>query len=177
LTFTGGRGGGSVIDYVIGDEETRERVLELRVGENVDSDHQSVEVWVKGENARRKRGEGAKMDKCWKGVWSKEGIKRYRKCIEGGTDFKEGERIVEGQEMERIKMAIKEVEEGLGNRKERKRGWWDGECLEGKRKLKRELKEWRRQGGMAKVIRKKGESIEFYARKRKGRKKRNGKKW
>lgn len=40
-TYTGGRGD-SVIDYVLGDERTRERVREVRVEEKVDSDHRPI---------------------------------------------------------------------------------------------------------------------------------------
>lgn len=38
FTFTRGRGN-SVIDYMMGDEEVKERVIKMRVGERVDSDH------------------------------------------------------------------------------------------------------------------------------------------
>jgi len=33
-----------VIDYVLGDEEIREKVISLKVGERTDSDHQPVMV-------------------------------------------------------------------------------------------------------------------------------------
>jgi len=55
-TYTGGRGC-TVIDYVIGEGEVKDRVERMRIGDRVDSDHQPVEVWLKGE---RVRGEGAK---------------------------------------------------------------------------------------------------------------------
>lgn len=64
-TFTGGRGE-SVIDYVMGDEKTRERIEMMMVEGKVDSDHHPVTVWLgegtkvrkkkKGGKARRKRG-------------------------------------------------------------------------------------------------------------------------
>lgn len=50
-TYVGGRGE-SVIDYVIGYEEMREKVIKLIVEDRVDSDHQPVSVWIRG------RGEG-----------------------------------------------------------------------------------------------------------------------
>lgn len=45
-TFTGGRGN-IVIDYVIGNEENRERIRNLRIRNKVDSDHHPVEVEFK----------------------------------------------------------------------------------------------------------------------------------
>ena len=60
-TYTGGRGN-SVIDYVLENEDTRERVERLEVGDRVDSDHHPVAVWLRGEgrerSGRRKKGEG-----------------------------------------------------------------------------------------------------------------------
>lgn len=53
-TYTGGRG--SVIDYVLGDERTRERVEELKVETRIDSDHYPITVEVKGEEKGRTRG-------------------------------------------------------------------------------------------------------------------------
>lgn len=62
-TFTGGKEN-TVIDYVIGDEEVRERVGKLRIGERVDSDHHPVEVWIKRgdrKERRAKEGKGVKV--------------------------------------------------------------------------------------------------------------------
>ena len=42
-TFTGGRGN-TVIDYVVGNEDTREKVERLEVAERVESDHHPVVV-------------------------------------------------------------------------------------------------------------------------------------
>ncbi|EZA46548.1 hypothetical protein X777_00046, partial [Ooceraea biroi] len=50
-TFTGGKGC-TVIDYIIGDREIRESVIEMRVADKMDSDHQPVEVRIKGEVSR-----------------------------------------------------------------------------------------------------------------------------
>lgn len=62
-TFTRGKEN-TVIDYVIGDEEVRERVGKLRIGERVDSDHHPVEVWIKRgdrKERRAKEGKGVKV--------------------------------------------------------------------------------------------------------------------
>jgi len=52
-----------VIDYVLGDEEMREKVINLKVGERIDSDHQPVVVRIKkdnkkGESVRERETEG-----------------------------------------------------------------------------------------------------------------------
>jgi len=49
FTFTG-RKGNTVIDYVLGDEEMKERVVSLKIGERIDSDHQPVVVRIKKDN-------------------------------------------------------------------------------------------------------------------------------
>jgi len=54
VTFTRGRGE-TVIDYVMGDKRAWERVERLELGEEVDSDHQSVSVWERGGRGIRKR--------------------------------------------------------------------------------------------------------------------------
>lgn len=42
-SFTGGRGN-TVIDYVIGNENTRDKMERIKVGDKVDSDHHPVVV-------------------------------------------------------------------------------------------------------------------------------------
>lgn len=39
------------------------------------------------------------------------------------------------------------MEEEGGVRKRGERGWWDMECRDKKRELRRKLREWRRHGG------------------------------
>jgi len=63
VTFTGGRGE-TVIDYVIGDRAAWEKIEKLRIGEEIDSDHQSVTVWV-GGTERRERKVREKREKEW----------------------------------------------------------------------------------------------------------------
>lgn len=43
FTFTGDKGC-TVIDYVMGNEEVRGKVRELRVGDKIDSDHHPIEA-------------------------------------------------------------------------------------------------------------------------------------
>jgi len=48
---------------------------------------------------------------------------------------------------ERIKKALRKVEEGEEGRKRRGRGWWDVECRSKKRELRKKLRRWRKRGG------------------------------
>lgn len=47
-----------MINYVMGDEEMREKIGGMRVEDKMDLDHHPVVVWVKGEEQRRRRGTG-----------------------------------------------------------------------------------------------------------------------
>lgn len=71
--------GESVQDYVLGDEEVWERAERIKVGENIESDHFPVMVWVKGggENVRRI---GGGRRKKWR--WTEEGRRGFRERIE-----------------------------------------------------------------------------------------------
>lgn len=53
MTFTGERGE-TVINYVIRDKGAWERVKRLEVGDEVDSDHQSVMAWLRKEGEEGK---------------------------------------------------------------------------------------------------------------------------
>lgn len=54
-TYVGERGN-SVIDYVIGDNRTRERIVEFRMEDRIDSDHRPITVGL-----RERRGD-------WEGI-------------------------------------------------------------------------------------------------------------
>lgn len=57
-TFTGGRGN-TVMDYIMGGREVKEMIERLKIGLQADSDHQTVEVVIKGgEKGRTKEGGG-----------------------------------------------------------------------------------------------------------------------
>lgn len=45
----------TVIDYVLGNEEVRERIIRLKIGEKIDSDHHPVEVTLTGRKEERRR--------------------------------------------------------------------------------------------------------------------------
>lgn len=48
FTFTGGKGT-TVIDYVLGSKVTKEKIRRRRIGKEVDSDHQPIELVVRGK--------------------------------------------------------------------------------------------------------------------------------
>ncbi|XP_024891322.1 trichohyalin-like, partial [Temnothorax curvispinosus] len=141
-TYTGGRGE-TVIDYIIGDEEVREKVERLEVGERIDSDHHPLILWVKGSSKRRQRRRGTEKMRR-RGVWNDEGKTQFREklgAIGGKRDLQE--EIEEGTR--KIRRVIEENED----KNERvtiknKRGWWDEECTESKREVRKELRKWRK---------------------------------
>ncbi|XP_077255544.1 uncharacterized protein LOC143893719 [Temnothorax americanus] len=116
-TYTGGRGE-SVIDYVLGDRRTRERVERVVVEEKVDSDHQPVTAWVEGWEEGMDKGKGGRSG-SGRGDWSEEGRKKFRELM--------GDRQARGggveEEWQRLKGRIKEVlreENGRGKEEERR---------------------------------------------------------
>lgn len=50
------RRGESVIDYVVGEEKVRERVISLEVGDCIESDHHLLIVELKGKGGKKRRG-------------------------------------------------------------------------------------------------------------------------
>lgn len=55
LTYTEVRGNLIIIDYVLGDEEIREKVERLDIGEDIDSDNHLVIVWMKWKRSIKRR--------------------------------------------------------------------------------------------------------------------------
>jgi len=145
-TFIGGKGS-TVIDYILGDEELREKVTRFRVGEEVDSDHHPVEVWIKRLDKRKRKIEGERGAREGKGVWNMEGCQAYKEGIEKIL-LREGVGGIEKEDMEgEIKNVIKGVERKMTGRVGISKGWWDEECKIKKREVRRRLRVWRRRGG------------------------------
>lgn len=120
-TYTGGRGN-TVIDYVIGDREVREKVCRMVIREKVD--HHSIEVTMEGGRLRGSRKRGGRR-RNWRGVWDEEGIERFRQKL-GEVELGEGEVKEEWEKLEkRVKVAVERIErerERRGGGEER-RGW------------------------------------------------------
>jgi len=142
-TYAGARGE-SVLDYAIGDEKVWDRVGKIEVEDKIESDHFPIVVLIKdgGKEAGSRAGN---VRKKWN--WTKEGKKLFRERMERvwGEEENEG-----GKEWETLKKEIQGVlQEGQGGEGEvGRRGWWDAECREYKRRVRRELRQWRgRRGG------------------------------
>jgi len=68
-TFTEGARN-TVIDYVMGDEEVREKIWGMRVKDKIDSDpHHPLVIILKGEE-RKERREGERKDRIKRGIWN-----------------------------------------------------------------------------------------------------------
>lgn len=151
FTFTGGKGC-TVIDYVIGEEEVKDRIERMKIGDKIDSVHQPVEVWLRKEESRRR--EGRRRGRRWRGVWE-EGSKVFREKI-GGIKLGEEGLKREWEEMEgKVKKALRETEEERGKERRRKGGCWNEECEERKREVRKELRRWWKRGGDADGYRRK----------------------
>ncbi|XP_077272062.1 uncharacterized protein LOC143902767 [Temnothorax americanus] len=163
FTFTGGRGE-TVIDYIIGNQELWERTEEVRIGEQIDSDHQYVALEIAEKIEERKR-EEKKTKKVMN--WSKEAVERYREKIE--------EKTIDGvnpeELMEEIKNAVtravswKEIR--IDNKAKRKNKWWDGQCVKLRREAKERLRKWKKgEGEKAEYIKKRKEYREMIKEKK-----------
>lgn len=133
--------GESVIDYAIGSREAKEEIERLEIEGNVDSNHHPA-VMDKGKREKwskeGRRGEKGKLMGMGKGGQG-EFIKAFGR-VEMGEGVEEGWRDMK----ERIKRILEKGSEGDGKEE---RDWWDGECKEGKRRLRRKLRKWRRREG------------------------------
>jgi len=78
FTFTGATGN-TVIDYVMGDEEMREKVENLKIGERIDSDHQPVVIRIGKDKRSREKGRRENQRRMRRGIWNEEGREAYRK--------------------------------------------------------------------------------------------------
>ena len=142
-TFTGGRGN-TVIDYVIGNEECREKVKRLRVGDRIDSDHNPIEVELEGRQVEEKR--NGEKDKVGRGVWNVERRRRFKEEIRGlerkGNGIEE-----EWETMEKgLKEAMRKTEREIRREERKGKGWWDERFREKKEEVRRALRKWRREG-------------------------------
>lgn len=138
-TFTGKKGN-TAIDYVMGNEEVRERIEKMEIGDEINSDHQPVKVRIRGEG-------GKKEEKGGKGRWDEEGRRLFRRKL-GKIELGKEDIEKEWKKLERrLKLAIKETEEEQDKKEERKRGWWDKECEKKKREVRGEMRRWRKGTG------------------------------
>ena len=101
---------GTAVDYLIGDNEIRKRIVRLEVGDHIDSDHFPIIVTLRGKRKKVKRfNKDIKIKRAGRNDWSVEGKKQFKKKI---NNWKMGERNVN----EEIGLMIKEKKNIKGNR-------------------------------------------------------------
>jgi len=86
FTFTGGKG--NTIDYVLGDEEMREKVSSLKIRERIDSDHQPVVVRIKKDIKSAERERKGNRGRMRREIWNEEGREAFRNKMKG-TELEE----------------------------------------------------------------------------------------
>ncbi|XP_046142334.1 golgin subfamily A member 6-like protein 1 [Osmia bicornis bicornis] len=140
FTYTGVRGE-TVIDYVIVEEEGREEIKRMEIGDRIESDHRPLIVEMKGggeqnivEERRRKAAPT--------GDWSEQERKEFRE----GLSWRKSKTKELNDDM---KITLEELRKGLESgskkgQKSKKKGWWDEECKERKKEVRKILREWRR---------------------------------
>lgn len=151
-TYVGERGN-SVIDYVIGDNRTRERIVEFRVKDRIDSDHRPITVGLEiREGEKRRLGGNKGRGRMKRGDWTEKGQEDFKEAFRGVIRYEKG--VEEEWEIlkKEIKKALKKMGENEGEKKERR--WWDKECRKKKEEVKKEMKRWRREGGVGKRYKK-----------------------
>jgi len=139
FTYTGGRRD-SIIDYVIVNQRAWDRIEKLTVGKRVESDHQPLEIEVRGEFRRETgRAQEVIMDIV---QWNEESIEEYKK--------KEREITIEGKKVELWKSVKAGIEECIVRKRIRLRrkkigekDWWDAKCKRRKKQVKKAYSRWR----------------------------------
>nr|XP_034194846.1 uncharacterized protein LOC117611072 [Osmia lignaria] len=140
FTSTGARGD-TVIDYVIAEAEGRERIVSMKVGDSVDSDHHPVIMKLRAGGKQMTKVEKEKRATA-RGNWTEQGRKKFREELKW-------RRSRDGKVDEDMEIMIEEFKRGLEKSREkgqinRKKGWWDEECEERIEGLKGVLREWRK---------------------------------
>lgn len=104
-----------------------------------------MEVWIRGGESRRKEKE--KKYRSSRGVWDEESRRMFRSKL-GSVELGRKEIGEEWEKMEtKVKEAIRGTEGVPRGGTEKKDGWWDKECIEKKKEVRKELRRCRRMGG------------------------------
>lgn len=108
-------------------------------------------------------------------MWDEEGREAFRGIMRR-IERAEGRVQHEIKEMGRlIRKALEKVEEERRGEKKTKRGWWDEDCAEKKKEVRRRLREWREGRREGRNIEKRKENTGSYVRGRSKRKTKDGK--
>lgn len=108
----------------------------LIVEEKVESDHFLIAVWIQGqdiEGTKRRGGKGVKWN------WTKEGRERFKEKMERWWEEAGREEELGWKELKEGILRILRERQGMDKGKGGRKGWWDEECREYKKIVKREL--------------------------------------
>ena len=133
-----GQRGCTTIDYIIKNEEGRDKIQEMAVGNRIKSDHAPLELEVKWEEVRRTQ-EKRKEEKEESVIrWNTEGIEEYQRKLERSSEARNWKEL-----KEKVADAISRIEV-RGQREDcYEEKWWYEECHKRKIVLTKALKEMR----------------------------------
>lgn len=125
-----------------------EEIKRMEVGGQVDSDHHPVVAWIRGggeEGGCRSVGEG--RGRGGRGCWDETRREQFKRGM-GRLGLGEGDVQGKIDEMnKKIREVMEKTEEEEKERVRRRRGWWDEECRERKREVRRVLETLRAENG------------------------------
>ena len=116
-TYIGERAN-TIIDYVIGNQEATEEIIDMKVGKRTESDHMSLEIEIGGPELQTN--EEKKEDEKEKREWPNENVEKY---LEECKDW-----TCKGRTVEEMWTEIKEkINEAMLKKKVKIRKWGMGE--------------------------------------------------
>lgn len=137
FTYIGARGA-SVIDYVIANSEAIDKITQFRIDDKIDSDHLPLTVELETEV----KASSAKENKKEVNIWNEESIETFTQRT-ADTSYKEGNVFEVWIDLKTqldecaMKKSI-QIKQEIGFRK-----WWDKECKQGKRNVKKLYLKWK----------------------------------
>lgn len=153
-TYVGARGS-SVIDYVVVNEKTDNKVIEFKIDVRVDSDHMPMSVKIEDKERSGEEEEEDKTEEQEEEIeiiqWDEEAVKKYMETAKE-TVKQEEEKVQESKTIEEEWEEIKRIIHGAMVRKKIKKkrkklgfkDWWDRSCTRKKREVKRIYIKWKR---------------------------------
>lgn len=109
----------------------------------------------------RKERKGRKKEKgrrIRRGIWNEASRTKFREMLRDVEEENKGIEEIIGEMKERIRKMLENCEKQKKEERIKKSGWWDEECR-GKKKVRNELRKWRRKGGNGKKYREKKRDI------------------
>lgn len=146
FTFIG-HNSSTVIDYVIVNSDAREEVLRMEVEERTDSDHQPVTINIKcKETPQTRDAQTVKTREKQKEVyvWNETATENYKNLIDSRR-WKQG--TVEEETNEIVSALVEATtKRKISGRKRKTKEWWDKECHDAKKEMKKALRTGRKHG-------------------------------